>query len=58
MLQKAQKDPDYKIDLDLLNDLLDTMKRGSLCALGGGIPLPVYNALQYFPDELSAYLKK
>ncbi len=56
LLQKAQKDPDYKIDLELLRDLLDTMKRGSLCALGGGIPLPVYNALEYFYDELKKYL--
>lgn len=56
MLQKAQADSNYKIDRELLMDLLDTMKRGSLCALGGGIPLPVYNALQYFEDELKDYL--
>jgi NADH-quinone oxidoreductase subunit F len=31
------------------------MEVGSLCALGGGLPLPVKNALKYFPDELSAY---
>ena len=55
LLQKAQKNTDYKIDLELLRDLLDTMKRGSLCALGGGIPLPVYNALDYFYDELKLY---
>jgi len=27
------------------------MQLGSLCALGGGLPLPVKNALQYFNDE-------
>lgn len=48
---------DYKIDRTLLNDLLDTLEAGSLCAHGGGIPLPVKNALQYFDDELSQYLK-
>lgn len=47
---------DYKIDRDLLNDLLNTLQQGSLCAHGGGIPLPVKNALQYFDDELSVYL--
>ena len=57
MLQKAQNDSSYKIDIELLKDLLDTMKRGSLCALGGGIPLPVYNALEYFGEELKPFLK-
>jgi NADH-quinone oxidoreductase subunit F len=47
---------DYKIDRTLLNDLLETMEIGSLCALGGGLPLPVKNALQYFDEELKAYL--
>lgn len=41
----------------LLNDLLETMEKGSLCALGGGLPLPVKNALQYFADELQGYFE-
>lgn len=44
-----------KMDRVLLNDLLDTMELGSLCALGSGLPLPVKNALQYFGDELKDY---
>lgn len=43
------------IDRDLFNDLLETMQLGSLCALGGGLPLPVKNALQYFSHELDNY---
>ncbi|MFZ1381023.1 MAG: NADH-ubiquinone oxidoreductase-F iron-sulfur binding region domain-containing protein, partial [Saprospiraceae bacterium] len=58
LVQKAIQDPNYKIDTQLMNDLLDTMKRGSLCALGGGIPLPVINAMRYFKDELSLYFKE
>ncbi|MFN0729952.1 NADH-ubiquinone oxidoreductase-F iron-sulfur binding region domain-containing protein [Polaribacter gochangensis] len=54
MLQKAQTS-DYKIDKVLFDDLLETLEIGSLCALGGGIPLPVKNALQYFQDELKGY---
>ena len=54
MLQKAQKE-DYKIDRELFNDLMETLEIGSLCALGGGVPLPIKNALQYFDDELKAY---
>ena len=46
---------DYKIDKKLFTDLLTTLEQGSLCAHGGGIPLPVRNALQYFDDELKPY---
>ncbi|MCJ8329070.1 MAG: NAD(P)H-dependent oxidoreductase subunit E [Lentisphaeria bacterium] len=46
-----------KIDRELFNDLLETMELGSLCALGGGIPLPVQNALKYFDDELKEYFE-
>ena len=46
---------DYKIDRKLFTDLLTTLEQGSLCAHGGGIPLPVRNALQYFDDELKSH---
>ena len=46
----------YKIPRTLVDDLLHTLETGSLCAHGGGIPLPVRNALQYFDDELSPIL--
>ncbi len=46
---------DYKIDRKLFTDLLTTLEQGSLCAHGGGIPLPVRNALHYFDDELRQY---
>lgn len=45
----------YKIDRVLFDDLLETMETGSLCALGGGLPLGVKNALQYFGEELNAH---
>lgn len=56
MLHKAQNE-DFKIDKNLLNDLLETLEIGSLCALGGGLPLPIKNALQYFETELRPYFK-
>lgn len=43
------------VDRRLFDDLLETMQLGSLCALGGGLPLPVRNALQYFSSELKEY---
>ncbi|GIV30696.1 MAG: hypothetical protein KatS3mg029_0047 [Saprospiraceae bacterium] len=57
LLQKAQRE-DRKIDRQLFEDLLFTLKTGSLCALGGGMPLPVYNALEYFGEELKGYFSE
>jgi len=41
-----------KIPLKLLNELLITMKKGSLCALCGAIPVPIMNIVKYFYDEI------
>lgn len=46
-----------KINPVLFDDLLTTLQQGSLCAHGGGIPLPARNALQYFADELKEYFE-
>ena len=54
LLNKAQNE-NYKIDRNLMNDLIETLEIGSLCALGGGIPLPIKNAMQYFEDEIAIY---
>ena len=54
MLEKAQKEA-YKIDRQLFDDLIETLEIGSLCALGGGVPLPLKNALQYFQPELESF---
>lgn len=54
MLNKAFHS-DYKISRELFDDLVETLEKGSLCALGGGLPLPVKNALEHFEGELKAY---
>lgn len=46
------------LDQELLDDLLETMQLGSLCALGGGVPLPIQNILQYFSEEIRPYIKQ
>lgn len=56
LLEKARTS-DYKIDRELLTDLIETMEETSLCALGGGVPLPIRNALEYFDNELKTYFK-
>ncbi|MEW6982037.1 NADH-ubiquinone oxidoreductase-F iron-sulfur binding region domain-containing protein [Colwelliaceae bacterium 6471] len=56
MIQNAI-DGTQKINQTLLNDLLETMQLGSLCALGGGVPLPINNILQYFADEIGEFIE-
>ncbi|MCC6414118.1 MAG: formate dehydrogenase, partial [Saprospiraceae bacterium] len=54
LLEGARKQQ-RRIDRELFADLLDTLEKGSLCALGGGLPLPVKNALKYFEEELKTF---
>lgn len=39
--------------IEILTDLCETMKEGSLCALGGFTPYPVMSALTHFSDEFA-----
>lgn len=55
LIAKAREYSTFKIDTQLINDLLETMELTSLCALGGGVPLPIKNALHYFKSELETY---
>ena len=38
-------------EIGLLTDLCETMKFGSLCALGGFTPFPVMSALKHWPED-------
>ncbi len=44
--------------IPLLTDLCNTMKSGSLCALGGFTPYPVMSALNHFPDDFTPAMKE
>lgn len=44
---------DRQQNLDLLNDLCETMVHGSLCGLGGMTPFPVQSALKHFPEDFT-----
>lgn len=41
-------------NLELLDELCDTMVSGSLCAMGGMTPFPVRSALKYFPEDFTS----
>ena len=40
-------------NIELITDLCNTMKFGSLCALGGFTPYPVMSAITYFPEDFA-----
>jgi len=40
-------------EIALLTDLCETMKFGSLCALGGFTPFPVLSALKHWPEDFT-----
>ncbi len=46
-----------EMNLAVLTDLCQTMKLGSLCALGGFTPYPVLSALRHFPQDFVASRK-
>ncbi len=56
-MMRSAMDDGTRLDKTLLEDLLETMELGSLCAHGGGIPLPIRNAIQYFDQEMRPYYK-
>ena len=51
-------DDNQKFSEELIHDLLETMEAGSLCALGGGLPLPIKNLLEHCADEFKPLMEK
>ncbi|WP_299193616.1 NADH-ubiquinone oxidoreductase-F iron-sulfur binding region domain-containing protein [uncultured Erythrobacter sp.] len=51
-MHNTVKTPRGKSDeVELLTDLCEVMKDGSLCALGGFTPYPVMSALEHWPED-------
>ena len=51
-------DNNQKFSEELIYDLLETMEVGSLCALGGGLPLAIRNLLEHCGDEFQPLMEK
>ncbi len=51
-------DGTQKFSEELIYDLLETMEVGSLCALGGGLPLAIRNLLEHCGDEFKPLMEK
>ena len=51
MLDQIIAGKNVEANLALIADLSETMKFGSLCALGGFTPYPVMSAIKHFPED-------
>jgi len=51
VIDRILADEDREKNLNLLNELCETLIDGSLCAMGGMTPFPVQSALKYFPED-------
>jgi formate dehydrogenase iron-sulfur subunit len=51
VIDRVIANQDREINLKVLDDLCDTMDKGSLCAMGGLTPMPVRSALRHFPED-------
>ena len=48
---KIMAGQDVAMNIALVEDLCQTMKFGSLCALGGFTHYPVLSAIRHFPED-------
>jgi formate dehydrogenase iron-sulfur subunit len=53
VIDRVIADEDRAFNLQVLDDLCDTMVEGSLCAMGGLTPYPVRSALRNFPEDFN-----
>ena len=54
LVDKTMAGEDRVANITVVEDLCNTMKFGSLCALGGFTPYPVMSALTHFPEDFGA----
>ncbi len=53
VIDKIRAGEDREDNIELLEELCETMVDGSLCAMGGMTPFPVQSALKYFSEDFS-----
>jgi formate dehydrogenase iron-sulfur subunit len=53
VIDKIIAESEVEKNIALVKDLCETMKFGSLCALGGFTPYPVLSALEHFPEDFA-----
>jgi formate dehydrogenase iron-sulfur subunit len=55
VLDRIAQGQNIEANISLIEDLCQTLKFGSLCALGGFTPYPVMSALRFFPEDFTAH---
>ena len=58
ILERITRGEGREEDIAKLHQLAETVRDGSLCALGGTAPNPVLTTLRYFLDEYEAHIKQ
>lgn len=58
LIDKIADDENRSANLELLEDLCETMESGSLCAMGGLTPMPVRSAVEHFPGSFEGGIKR
>ena len=58
ILERISKGEGGKGDIEQLEELAQSVKRASLCALGGTAPNPVLTTIRYFRDEYEEHINK
>ena len=58
ILERITKGEGREGDIELMEDISETMKLGSLCALGQTAPNPVLSTIKYFREEYEAHIKE
>jgi formate dehydrogenase iron-sulfur subunit len=51
LMDRVRANIDRERNLQLVEELCDTLLHGSLCGLGGMTPFPVQSALKHFPED-------
>ena len=54
LMEKIRADERSGVTLALLEEVCETMEKGSLCAMGGLTPMPVRSAISHFPGDFQA----
>ena len=53
LLDRVIAGADMRANIAQVEELCETMRWGSLCALGGFTPYPVLSALRHFPEDFA-----
>lgn len=57
VVDRIKANTEHTENLELLDDLCELMVDGSLCAMGGMIPIPVQSAMKHFPEDFGVKSK-